>query len=178
MTEVARVIAVAEVCGEFSHVAFADWLTTQRAETFCTRSSPIHQYESHVRLHRVRTAWRSVANMAPTQRQAKERTKLQQGFFRAITSVQNSGDDKKPAENVEIKGSDIVAIMLSSSVDMVAFLEDFRRMMISGVCKIEGREVLTSALYDKLDPDDIDSLLGEYLGNFILSSRLKTLQKR
>ena len=45
MTEVARVIAVAEMCGEFSHVAFADWLTTQRAETFCTRSSPIHQYE-------------------------------------------------------------------------------------------------------------------------------------
>lgn len=115
---------------------------------------------------------------APTQRQAKERTKLQQGFFRAITSVQSNGEEKKTTDSPEIKGSDIVAIMLSSPVDMVSFLEDFRRMITSGVCKIEGREVLTSALYDKLDPNDIDALLGEYLGNFILSSQLKTLQKR
>lgn len=116
---------------------------------------------------------------APSQRNAKERTKLQQGFFRAITSVQNTGgDDKKATDNVEIKGSDIVAIMLSSSVDMVAFLEDFRRLLTSGVCLIEGRETLTAALYDKLDPDDVDSILGEYLGNFILSSRLKTLQRK
>lgn len=117
---------------------------------------------------------------APSQRNAKERTKLQQGFFRAISSIkQDSGEAKKTGDNVEIKGSDIVAIMLSSEIDMVAFLEDFRRLITApGICLVEGREKLTPALYDVIDPDDIDSLLGEYLGNFILSSRLKTLQKR
>ena len=55
MSEVALVIAVAEMCGEFSHVAFADWLATQRAETLCAGTSLVHQYEFHMRLHRAQT---------------------------------------------------------------------------------------------------------------------------
>jgi hypothetical protein len=50
VTKVALVIAVAEMRGEFSYIAFADRLATQRAKTVCARASPIHQYESHVRL--------------------------------------------------------------------------------------------------------------------------------
>ena len=68
MTEVARVIAVAEMCGEFSHIAFADWLTNT------TRRNSLHAGFSHSPI-RISCAAPSCEdrvaihpNMAPTQR--------------------------------------------------------------------------------------------------------------
>ena len=55
MSEMTLVIAVAEMRCEFSHIAFADWLATQRAETLCAGTPAVHQYEFHVQLHQART---------------------------------------------------------------------------------------------------------------------------
>ena len=49
VTEVAVVITEGETRGELSQVAFADGLTTQRAQTFSTGISPVHQDEFHMR---------------------------------------------------------------------------------------------------------------------------------
>lgn len=118
---------------------------------------------------------------APSAKNQKERIKLQQGFFRAITSLKQDGADSNKAATTgsgEISGSEILALMLSSDVDMVAYSEDFRRLATSGVILVEGSEVLTAPLFDKLHPDDSDRLLGEYLASFILSSALRTLSRR
>lgn len=49
VTEVAVVITEGETRGELSQVAFADRLTTQRAQTLSTGISPVHQDEFHMR---------------------------------------------------------------------------------------------------------------------------------
>jgi hypothetical protein len=49
VTEVAVVITEGETRGELSQVAFANRLTTQRAQTLSTGISPVHQDEFHVR---------------------------------------------------------------------------------------------------------------------------------
>ena len=49
VTEVAVIITEAETRGELSQVAFADRLTTQRAQTLSTGISPVHQDEFHMR---------------------------------------------------------------------------------------------------------------------------------
>lgn len=114
---------------------------------------------------------------APSSRNQKERIRLQQGFFQAITALKSDAEAKKDAGSAEIKGAEVLALMLSSSVDMVAFHEDFKRLITSGVCLVEGTEALTAPLYDKLHPDDLDRMLGEYLSAFILSSVLRTLSR-
>lgn len=114
---------------------------------------------------------------APSARNQKERIRLQQGFFQAISSLKNDGEAKKDAGAGEIKGSEILALMLSSSVDMVAYHDDFKRLITSGVCLVEGTEPLTVPLYDKLSLDDLDRMLGDYLAGFILSSVLRTLSR-
>lgn len=114
---------------------------------------------------------------APSSRNQKERIRLQQGFFQAISSLKNDGESKKDAGSADIKGSEILALMLSSSIDMVAFHEDFKRLITSGVCLVEGTEPLTVPLYDKICPDDLDRMLGDYLAGFILSSVLRTLSR-
>ena len=49
VTEVAVVITEGEARGELSQVAFADGLTTQRAQTLSAGISPVHQDEFHMR---------------------------------------------------------------------------------------------------------------------------------
>jgi hypothetical protein len=49
VTEVAFVVTEGETRGELSQVAFADRLTTQRAQTLSTGISPVHQDEFHMR---------------------------------------------------------------------------------------------------------------------------------
>ena len=115
---------------------------------------------------------------APSSKNQKERIKLQQGFFRAITGIKNEGKDKDKNDTADIKGSEILALMLSSDIDMVAYHEDFKRLITSGVCMVEGTEILTAPLYDKVDPDDLDRMLGDYLAAFILSSVLRTLSRK
>jgi hypothetical protein len=50
VTEVAVVITEGETRGELSQVAFADRLTTQRAETLSSKTPPVHHDEFHMRL--------------------------------------------------------------------------------------------------------------------------------
>ena len=49
VTEVAVVVTEGETPRELSQVAFANRLTTQRAQTLSTGISPVHQDEFHIR---------------------------------------------------------------------------------------------------------------------------------
>ena len=49
VSEVAVATTEGETRGELSQVAFADRLTTQRAQTLSTGISPVHQDEFHMR---------------------------------------------------------------------------------------------------------------------------------
>jgi len=113
---------------------------------------------------------------APNSKQQRERITLQQGFFRALNSVSSSEGGKSEGSQ-DIKGVEVLALLLSSDVDMVEMHEAFRKLICSQACKIEDKAEMTSTLFDEIDLDDIDLLMGEYLANFILSSVLKTLSQ-
>jgi len=115
---------------------------------------------------------------APSNKQHKYRVRLQQGFFQAINAIRSTGNSEQAEQNVEVGGAEILALMLSSDVDMVEYHEVFQKLICSSVCMIEDKTPLTSVTYDKIHPDDLDRLMGEYLGNFILSSALATLGQK
>lgn len=75
VTEVAVVITEGETRGELSQVAFADRLTTQRAQTLSTGISPVHQDEFHMRpppekLFAYNFALEANPNVVPSSRQS------------------------------------------------------------------------------------------------------------
>lgn len=75
VTEVAVVITEGETRGELSQVAFADRLTTQRAQTLSTGTSPVHQDEFHMRpppekLFAYNFALEANPNVVPSSRQS------------------------------------------------------------------------------------------------------------
>lgn len=115
---------------------------------------------------------------APTAKQNKYRVQLQQSFFKAVSSL-NSGGEQAQQEggSAEPTGSEVLMLMLSSDVDMCAVHETFKKMVCSRVCMVEDSTPLTEHLYDQISADDIDSILGEYLANFILRSALQRLAK-
>ena len=72
VTEVAVVITEGETRGELSQVAFADGLTTQRAQTLSTGISPVHQDEFHMRPppEKLVFALEADPNVVPSSRQS------------------------------------------------------------------------------------------------------------
>lgn len=115
---------------------------------------------------------------APSNKQHKYRVRLQQGFFQAINAIRSTGNSDQTEQNVEVGGAEILALMLSSDVDMVEYHEVFEKLICSAVCMVEDKTPLTATLYEKIHPDDLDRLMGDYLGNFILSSALATLGQK
>ncbi len=124
---------------------------------------------------------RVISCTAPTSKQQRFRMELKQGFMRAITSL-NSGDSEPQkiddgSGSKEPTGTEILMGLYSSDIDMPEFMETFKKLACSGVCKIEGEEDLKEGTFDRMDPEDAENLLGDYLVNFILSSALKALNQ-
>ena len=65
---------------------------------------------------------------------------------------------------------------MMSDIDYCKYVETFRELLINEICYLPNAIKLTSPLFDKLSLDDTDTLLGEYLANFLLASQLKKLK--
>lgn len=110
---------------------------------------------------------------APTNKQHELRIKLKQAFQRAIMSLQKSGafdgaDAKADAkEKDEVDGDAVASVLFASDIDMVQVHSDFKRLLLSGVCKVEDAEAMTQHLYDQMTGADTDKLLGQYMAVFI-----------
>jgi hypothetical protein len=129
---------------------------------------------------------KSLKFMAPTSRQLGICLKLKQAFMCAIKETTKDLKDKKPSthQNSEetITGPDIENLFLmSSEIDLEEIHLLFKKLIVSsndkstyrGVCIVEGKTLLTEALYNEICTDDIETMLGEYIANFLLPSALK-----
>lgn len=126
---------------------------------------------------------------APTSRERKECAYLKQAFFVAINENRSGMDEEKverarerlkqeQKKDEELLSGEEVMMMIASStkVKFDEFLEVGRRLLQSGVAKIGGEEKLTGALIDKMDMDDFEKLVGDYLAFFTLQSSLTALK--
>lgn len=107
-------------------------------------------------------------------------TELKQTFFRALKYHETTrGADKVNAEipqEKDLEGKQILALMFMANVDMVAFMKTFKDLMMANkICMIDGVEQMTAVTFDKMSDEDADTVIGDYLANFIVSSLMKNL---
>lgn len=115
----------------------------------------------------------------PSARNRVQTAKLKQAFYRGMTSLQSKivdkGDKEKDKEvapeNQEIKGADIINMILASDTDYGEFTDQFRVLLLTDCAFVAGSEQkLTQPLYDQISDRDLDLLMGDYFENFILGS--------
>lgn len=118
---------------------------------------------------------------APSNKHRRQASLLKQGFFRALKgSADASGNVETnataSASEHETTGDEIVTAIMMSDVDYGKYVESFRELLINDACFVAESIKLTSPLFDSLSLDDTDTLLGEYLANFLLASQLRKLK--
>ena len=118
---------------------------------------------------------------APSNKHRRQANELKQGFFRALKGSADASGNVETTANAsdhETTGDEIVTALMMSDIDYCKYIETFRELLINGICYVTETEKLTSPLFDKLSLDDTDTLLGEYLANFLLFSQLKKLKSK
>ena len=79
--------------------------------------------------------------------------------------------DVDKQENKELDRNTILTIIQMSSTDINIFLTKLRDLLTSNQsCLLDGKEVLTTYLYDQINRIDRNNLLREYIANFTLPS--------
>jgi len=115
---------------------------------------------------------------APSTKQKKYSIKLRQGFMQAVKSnvdtfSKSKNTAKTSSSHEEMKGEEILGLMLMSDVDMVGFCDTFKDLLIDGCCLVDGKIVLTLSLYEGLSDEETSRLMGEYIANFLIPSLMK-----
>lgn len=119
--------------------------------------------------------------IAPTARQNALRQKMQQMFMQAIASLRGKNSeqqtDEQPTDPSDAKmgASEVLSIIMMSSIDMHEFNEMFKRLLLDGACLVEGEEKLTLKMYEDFSAYDCDKLLGEYMAFFIAALALRLM---
>lgn len=116
---------------------------------------------------------------APSNKHRRQANELKQGFFQALKgSADSSGNVETTADasDHETTGDEIVTALMMSDIDYGKYVETFRELLLNDVCYVTDAVKLTNPLFDALSLDDTDTLLGEYLTNFLLASQLRKLK--
>jgi len=119
----------------------------------------------------------------PTARSMTDRAVLKQQFMTIVEWIQSKAnpdaeaatqdvpDEATDEEKEEFAAAVSQAIYMAPGVDYKLMLGSFRSLMIEAkCCSVEDERPLTSSLWDKLSPEDIDLMIGQYLVNFLLPS--------
>lgn len=111
---------------------------------------------------------------APTMLQHSQAAALKQSISRMIVGVAEEVDEDLEDKEDDKGGDGITAKMLvgtiytSKCVDANVVWEQAKALFKQGVALIDGEQKLTAPLIDKMDPEDFENLVGEYVANFIL----------
>ena len=111
----------------------------------------------------------------PSAKVSKECSALKQAFLRAVPKEASKNAASTPEDSaMSLTGSDVIEILaMSIDVDLPDVLEIGRRLFLApGIAKVEGETKLTNTLLGRLDQEDFENMLGEYLVNFTLASAL------
>jgi hypothetical protein len=119
---------------------------------------------------------------APSNKQLKDVMRLRQAVAKAaIEQANKSHGDKKdmPSEEVsdESKASGILMLLLSSTDSLDILLDCFRRILVSGCCKLNDEVTFSDALFEQMYEEDFSSLFGRYLHNFFMRSLSQKTKK-
>lgn len=103
--------------------------------------------------------------------------RLRQVFLKALTSVvQGSGQSQnEDAPSEAITGAQIIALMYSGDADILLFHELMRELLLQPNIALLGDTKMTPHLYDQIELDDVEGLIGEYFADFLAPSLLKSL---
>lgn len=116
----------------------------------------------------------SITLYAPKPAQRKKAMKLKQVFFQSLPK--SDGSERKTNEKEsEIDGNMVLFIVAQSDADYADFIETGRSLLCDRNAKINDEEYLTTVTVDKLDLDDMETMIGQYVANFIVKSALKAL---
>jgi len=102
---------------------------------------------------------------------------IKQFLMKAIKSLQtdtklnpDASDSSSEANNDKITGEDIVNLFYTSDVDFREAMSAFEKLMVCGVCLINGEESFSIPLLEKLSLEDLESSFGEYVAYFLAPS--------
>lgn len=127
---------------------------------------------------------------APSMKQSKYAAKISQDFMHAKIELQSSDfmknlktdEDLTPEEKAEIKEAKIeksdeektrdmvkgnIETLKMSEFSLYEMLELFKKLMCSGVCKIEDKNTITDEQCGSLPMSVLENLLGEYVYRFL-----------
>lgn len=118
----------------------------------------------------------------PTPKQLHLTSQLKQAWFRSFPKNQgdDSGSNKDDANALDNLDGDAIMTMISMSSDVelsVVLQLGMELFCQKGIALIDGETPMNRPLIEQLAADDIESMLGEYLINFILASALKKMKK-
>lgn len=106
---------------------------------------------------------------------------LKQKFFRAMMDLSSRDRNVKNESNEDsddinkMTGQSIMMLLYMSNIDMVEFLDQFKKMLLQGLIYIDNVP-MHSVMFDQIDPDDFEKIVGEYISNFLVSSWLGSLK--
>lgn len=116
---------------------------------------------------------------APSNKQRKIVSKLQQGLIQALMSTTKYSNQNKEIkkDKTSLDGgftADVVLMLLQASdIDISSYMENFKELLTSNICLVDGKLPLNSQQYDELSIEEGDRLLGEYIINFLLPAGMK-----
>ena len=128
---------------------------------------------------------------APSNKVRAHRARLKQAFMQAIAEGEDRGAKDSPEvkdpeaqkdviiEDDEMGGYVLMMLYAAKNINIVEIIEEFKSLLVHGkCCRVEGSVDMTSSIFDSMDADDSDRLMGEYLANFILASFLSKVQTK
>lgn len=114
--------------------------------------------------------------LAPTFRNIDNVTPMKQAFMRSITEISEKVDSSSAEESNEdktISGQEVMQVMYSGSGDMVPVMLHAEQLFTrGGAALIDGETKMTKPLMEKVSTYDFESMVGEYVANFIAASIL------
>lgn len=118
---------------------------------------------------------------APTSRQMSECADLKQSFLRALPKdggVEVSSSKSEDKTTLDDLDGETIMMMISMSqeVQLKTVLLIARELFCSGIAFLDGEIKMTKPLLDSMVPDEFESMVGEYLRNFILASWLEKMK--
>lgn len=122
---------------------------------------------------------------APSMRQQKYASILKQGLQRAdsekqdnilksgilnfdIEKIKQLQNESQKSTSKKVSGKDIIELVCGSKVlDLNEFFDSFKDLLKDGACLVEGKIIITDAIFEELDYNEGLRLMGEYLANFL-----------
>jgi len=91
-------------------------------------------------------------------------------LFADFAKPDNDDKDKNKKEAVKPDGAAMIKAIMFSSYDFSDVLDEFNKLLISGACKLDGKETLKQVVLEKILLAEQKNIFAAYIENFIMPS--------